>query len=94
MHILVVEDEVALCDTIVRSLKRLAYSVDVIKTPNSTECIRCGKCITACPTDALSFHYGFGMPEKNLCNTVKENNKTNIKTNIKTNNKKDITTEK
>ena len=25
MHILVVEDEVALCDTIVRSLKRLAY---------------------------------------------------------------------
>ena len=63
--------------------------VDVIKTPNSTECIRCGKCITACPTDALSFHYGFGMPEKNLCNTVKEKNKTDIKTN----NKKDITTE-
>ena len=28
MHILVVEDEKALCDTIVRSLKRLAYSVD------------------------------------------------------------------
>ena len=53
--------------------------VDVIKTPNSTECIRCGKCITACPTDALSFHYGFGMPDKNLCNTVKENNKTDIK---------------
>ena len=28
MHILVVEDEKALCDTIVRSLKRLSYSVD------------------------------------------------------------------
>ena len=28
MHILVVEDERALCETIVRSLKRLAYSVD------------------------------------------------------------------
>ncbi|MDO4393810.1 MAG: response regulator transcription factor [Bacillota bacterium] len=28
MHILVVEDERELCDTIVRSLKRLAYSVD------------------------------------------------------------------
>ena len=28
MHVLVVEDEQALCDTIVRSLKRLAYSVD------------------------------------------------------------------
>lgn len=63
--------------------------VDVVKTPNSTECIRCGKCITACPTDAISFRYGFGMPDKNLCNTVKENNKTDIKTN----NNKDITTE-
>ena len=28
MHILVVEDERALCDTIVRSLRRQAYSVD------------------------------------------------------------------
>lgn len=28
MRILVIEDERALCDTIVRSLKRLAYSVD------------------------------------------------------------------
>ena len=28
MHILVVEDEKALCDTIARSLRRLAYSVD------------------------------------------------------------------
>ena len=28
MHILVVEDERALCETIVRSLRRLAYSVD------------------------------------------------------------------
>ena len=28
MHILVVEDERALCETVVRSLRRLAYSVD------------------------------------------------------------------
>ena len=28
MHLLVVEDERALCETIVRSLRRLAYSVD------------------------------------------------------------------
>ena len=28
MHLLVVEDELALCETIVRSLRRLAYSVD------------------------------------------------------------------
>lgn len=29
MHILVVEDERALCETIVRSLRRLAYSGEV-----------------------------------------------------------------
>ena len=28
MHILVVEDEKTLCETIARSMKRLAYSVD------------------------------------------------------------------
>ena len=28
MHILIVEDEKVLCDTIVRSLKHLSYSVD------------------------------------------------------------------
>ena len=28
MHLLVIEDECALCETIVRSLRRLAYSVD------------------------------------------------------------------
>ena len=28
MHLLVIEDERALCETIVRSLQRLAYSVD------------------------------------------------------------------
>ena len=34
--------------------------VDVTKTPNHTECIRCGMCIRACPTNAVSFRYGFG----------------------------------
>ena len=29
MHFLVIEDERALCETIVRSLRRLAYSVDL-----------------------------------------------------------------
>ena len=28
MHLLVIEDERTLCETIVRSLRRLAYSVD------------------------------------------------------------------
>ena len=34
--------------------------VDVTKTPNHTECIRCGMCIRACPTNAVCFRYGFG----------------------------------
>ena len=28
--------------------------VDVVKHPNSPECIRCGKCRDACPTKAIS----------------------------------------
>ena len=32
MHLLVIEDERVLCETIVRSLRRLAYSVDVLLT--------------------------------------------------------------
>ena len=38
--------------------------VDVTKTPNHTECIRCGMCIRACPTNAVSFRYGFGDGKK------------------------------
>lgn len=34
--------------------------VDVTKTPNHTECIRCGMCVRACPTNAVRFRYGFG----------------------------------
>lgn len=35
--------------------------VDITKSPNDTECIRCGKCIRACPTEAIRFRYGFGL---------------------------------
>ena len=31
--------------------------VDVPKAPNSPECIRCGKCATICPQDALQFRF-------------------------------------
>jgi len=35
--------------------------VDVCKTPNHPECIRCGACMKACPKDAI--HYQFmGKP--------------------------------
>ena len=35
--------------------------VDVTRTPNHAECIRCGKCVGACPVDAISFRYGLGV---------------------------------
>ena len=35
MHLLVIEDERALCETIVRSLRRLAYSVYPFDLRNS-----------------------------------------------------------
>ncbi len=34
--------------------------VDVTKTPNHAECIRCGTCINTCPTGAIRYRYGFG----------------------------------
>ena len=34
------------------------------EAPNHTECIRCGMCIRACPTNAVSFRYGFGDGKK------------------------------
>ena len=50
--------------------------VDVTKTPNHTECIRCGMCIRACPTNAVCFRYGFGSEkEKENAATLRENNK-------------------
>ena len=40
--------------------------VDVTKTPNHTECIRCGMCINACPTGAISFRYGLGNGKESV----------------------------
>ena len=33
--------------------------VNVVDTPNHPECIRCGACMKACPTNAICYHYGF-----------------------------------
>ena len=48
------------CVTCGKCAKACKMAVDVTKTPNHTECIRCGMCVRECPTNAVSFHYGFG----------------------------------
>ena len=39
------------------SVHKSKMDVDVIKSPNHSECIRCGACMKACPKDAI--HYQF-----------------------------------
>ena len=48
------------CVTCGKCAKACKMAVDVTKTSNHTECIRCGMCVRECPTNAVSFHYGFG----------------------------------
>lgn len=40
--------------------------VDVVRAPNHAECIRCGKCIGACPVDAISYRYGLDVSAEKL----------------------------
>ena len=40
--------------------------VDVVHAPNHAECIRCGKCIGACPVDAISYRYGLDVSAEKL----------------------------
>ena len=32
--------------------------VDISENAYHTECIRCGECIKACPTEAINVHWG------------------------------------
>ena len=54
--------------------------VDVTKTPNHTECIRCGMCVRACPTGAVRFRYGFGSGagQTEAAQTPQNHNDTNM----------------
>ncbi len=47
--------------------KACKMDVDVTKTPDHTECIRCGMCVRACPTKAVSFRYGFCKGKEDGC---------------------------
>ncbi len=33
--------------------RKCKMNIEVCKSPNSSECIRCGECIKACPTKAI-----------------------------------------
>lgn len=38
--------------------------VDPVKNCNSTECIRCGQCLKACPTKALQWRVPFAQSKE------------------------------
>ncbi len=48
--------------------------VDVTKSPDHTECIRCGMCVRACPTQAVKYRYGFCKEKENGCTVKKAEN--------------------
>ncbi|MEE0525907.1 MAG: 4Fe-4S binding protein, partial [Faecalibacterium prausnitzii] len=50
--------------------KACKMDVDITKTPNHAECIRCGMCMKACPTDAIQ--YKFGLGDQSNTETTKE----------------------
>jgi ferredoxin-type protein NapH len=45
--------------------------VEIFKVPESVDCIRCGECIKACPTNALSFKYGLYPSSKKSAEKAK-----------------------
>ena len=47
--------------------KKCDMNVAAYKTPNSAECIRCGKCIEVCPKKAISTT--FSKSQKPNCNS-------------------------
>ncbi|MEA4955940.1 MAG: 4Fe-4S binding protein [Pseudoflavonifractor sp.] len=54
--------------------KKCKMGINVQKTPNNTECIRCGDCMNACPQKAL--HMDFLQTDKSVA--VKRNNPVNV----------------
>ena len=55
------EDKCTACGKCSRVCK---MDMDISKNTAHTECIRCGDCIKACPTKAISIHWGIENPIK------------------------------
>lgn len=46
------------CTKCNRCTKTCKLDIEIYKTPNNPECIRCGDCIKACPTNAIKSKFG------------------------------------
>lgn len=49
------------CTNCGKCQKTCHFGIDPSKTPNSSECIRCGECINACPHRAITFSVKKGL---------------------------------
>ena len=54
------------CVSCGKCAKICKMDVDVTKTPNHSECIRCGMCITGCPTKAIGYCGSLGTDKRNI----------------------------
>lgn len=48
--------------------------VDVFRTPNHAECIRCGDCIQTCPHQAISKTFSLKSMDERKANKYEKNN--------------------
>ena len=54
------------CVSCGKCAKICKMDVDVTKTPNHSECIRCGMCITGCPAKAIGYCGRLGTDKRNI----------------------------
>lgn len=59
------------CISCKKCVKACKMDVDVRKNQNHTECIRCGMCITSCPTCALKYQFGLDKKKEETKNKEK-----------------------
>lgn len=72
--ILKITNEKSKCINCKKCEKSCKMNVDILKNPNSAECIRCGACVSACPTESLEMKFSVKSDVKLNKKIEKESN--------------------